>query len=221
MRELPPPRPPTVEKRASILAGLRKQNIKDSRLVTEHGEAILQASNGLSSLKEDVWSFLDQLAVAALEMGKKDLANVCIDRLNKRFPDSPRVKPLQGMYLEAEGHFDLARMFYEKYLSEDENNVVSPSHLCTQTTAHVVSIGTEETIDCSASEPFRCFAGVNFNSLDGQTGYWPFLLLARYQYASPTSRHCVYRCRSLATVSRCLCFYRAVCLPSSSIEHIS
>ena len=54
-------------------------------------------------------------------------AQVCIDRLAKRFPDSPRVKPLQGMGLEAEGHFDAARLFYEKELLDDENNMVSAS----------------------------------------------------------------------------------------------
>lgn len=31
------------------------------------------------------------------------------------------------MGLEAEGHFDAARLFYEKELLDDENNMVSPS----------------------------------------------------------------------------------------------
>ena len=74
-RVLPPKPPPTTAERIDILSKLRRHNVRDSRQVCLHGEAILEA-NGTSLLKDDVYAFLDQLAVAALDSGKLDLARV-------------------------------------------------------------------------------------------------------------------------------------------------
>lgn len=51
------------------------------------------------------------------------LAQICIERLEKKFPNSPRVDALRGLLLEAEAP-SKAREFYEQCLQADENNVV-------------------------------------------------------------------------------------------------
>jgi Flp pilus assembly protein TadD len=71
-----------------------------------------------------VWPFFEQLAFAALDCGRNELASVCIDRLAKRFPGSPRVTVLKGMLLEGSGKLDDARELYEKALAEDDSSVV-------------------------------------------------------------------------------------------------
>lgn len=78
-RVLPPKPPPTTAERIEILSKLRRHNVRDSRQVCLHGEAILEA-NGTNLLKDDVYAFLDQLAVAALDSGKLDLARVRVSR---------------------------------------------------------------------------------------------------------------------------------------------
>ena len=76
-------------------------------------------------------------------------AQVCVDRLNAKFPDSPRVKPLQGMLLEMEGHIELARLFYEKELLADEGNTVRSCLVFSQT-ADMVYLGATQAFDLAA-----------------------------------------------------------------------
>jgi tetratricopeptide (TPR) repeat protein len=95
----------------------------NSALICRLGEDILQKGQ-LQSLGPDQWTLLEMLAYAACDLKKADLANVCVERLQARFPDSPRVKPLVGMLLEMRGRYDLAKAFYEKELAEDANNIV-------------------------------------------------------------------------------------------------
>ena len=55
------------------------------------------------------------------------------------------------MGLEAEGHFDAARLFYEKELLDDENNMVSP-FVCTGTIVPDIwmGLGYSETSHCAS-----------------------------------------------------------------------
>jgi len=46
-----------------------------------------------------------------------------VQRLEEKFPNSPRVDALYGLLLEVESK-DKAREFYTKRLADDENNVV-------------------------------------------------------------------------------------------------
>ena len=52
----------------------------------------------------------------------------CFKNLDKRFPESPRVKILKGMKLEAEGKLDDALELYEEILKDDDANIVSNEH---------------------------------------------------------------------------------------------
>lgn len=67
---------------------------------------------------------------------------MCIGRLEKRFPDSPRVQPLHGMYMEATGDWSAAKDFYEAELARPvdpkktgangEANIVSRSPILSE-----------------------------------------------------------------------------------------
>jgi len=69
-------RKPTLQENIQTLANYRQDNVRDSAKICELGESILEAKGGLSSMKDDVWAFLEQLAIAALDSGKLDLAKV-------------------------------------------------------------------------------------------------------------------------------------------------
>jgi hypothetical protein len=92
-----------------------------------------------------VWTVLEQVALAALECGKTELADVrpispplisrfsadaieqvCATRLSTRFPDSPRVAVILGSMMEGKGMRVEAKVFYEKALESDEGNLVGP-----------------------------------------------------------------------------------------------
>lgn len=49
----------------------------------------------------------------------------CIAFLSAKFPDSPRVDCLSGIYIEATESPESALRYYEKLLEKDESNAVS------------------------------------------------------------------------------------------------
>lgn len=66
-----------------------------------------------------------QVTVAALDAARHDLAIVCIQTLDKRFPGSSRVLRLQALRLESLGNFEDASYLYDKLLEADETNTVT------------------------------------------------------------------------------------------------
>lgn len=47
------------------------------------------------------------------------IVQLCIGRLKAKFPKSQRVRKLEGMFQESEGHLDVAREMYEEFLEEE------------------------------------------------------------------------------------------------------
>ncbi|CAG8437144.1 10659_t:CDS:2 [Ambispora gerdemannii] len=97
----------------ATLQELRKTGERKSDLVVSLGEIII----------ESVWSVYEQIFIAALDLKNDKLAKICLDNLEKRFANSPRVKILEGMKLEAEGKLDDASTIYKNILEADESNV--------------------------------------------------------------------------------------------------
>ncbi|CAD6581665.1 MAG: hypothetical protein CYPHOPRED_001675 [Cyphobasidiales sp. Tagirdzhanova-0007] len=112
----------------AILAEYRRKGVRHSVDIVKRGERVLQEKGALKRMGEEVWPFLEQLGFAAVDTGKNDLAS----RLQDKFPASPRVDALHGLILETESK-EKARVFYEKKLAEDENN------LSTMTRKHALS----------------------------------------------------------------------------------
>ena len=97
------------------------------------------------------WAFLEQLALAAIDIGRLDVADVgdgclctasvvmlsdssliivqvCLEQLAKKFPGSPRVDTLQGIRIEASERPDVALQYYDQLLDADPSNAVG--YLC-------------------------------------------------------------------------------------------
>ncbi|CED84682.1 Uncharacterized conserved protein [Phaffia rhodozyma] len=77
---------------------------------------------GRASTDEE-WAVLEQLAISSMDLGKVEVAADCINKLSKKFPNSPRVEVLMGMLLEANGKEDEAKTFYERLLVKDSTNI--------------------------------------------------------------------------------------------------
>jgi len=73
---------------------------------------------------DEAWGFLEQLALASLDVGRLDIADECLEQLMEEFPGSPRVECLKGLRIEADNKPLEAYHFYEAALQEDETNVV-------------------------------------------------------------------------------------------------
>lgn len=87
-------------------------------------------------------AWLEQLALAAIDVGQLDVADVrqilipafayrflstqnCISALSTQFPGSPRVECLIGIRKEATEPLDEILSYYEDLMDADESNAVS------------------------------------------------------------------------------------------------
>lgn len=81
-------------------------------------------------------------------------SQMCITRLEKRFPGSPRVAPLHGMFLEARGDFAAAKELYEKELEKP----VDPKAQGATGEANVVSQTVIQLLKKTGHSRDRCMA---------------------------------------------------------------
>ena len=72
------------------------------------------SDGGAYSLGNRRWDISEQVAVAALDVGADEVANSLRKQLEKRFPDSQRVKRLEGMCCEAQGKWAEVSYFNSK-----------------------------------------------------------------------------------------------------------
>ncbi|WFD21547.1 TPR-like protein [Malassezia equina] len=115
--------PITLDEALRWLEQQRNTLAREPFLVVRYGEWLLEHQQ-LGALGQDVWAFLEQLGLAAAELGKIDLAELCLSRLVTRFNDSARVLVLKGIILEAEGRFDEAKRIYELLLRKESSNML-------------------------------------------------------------------------------------------------
>ncbi|EIM87497.1 TPR-like protein [Stereum hirsutum FP-91666 SS1] len=106
------------------LANYRSHNTRASKDVFESGVVVLK-QNAINKLGDDSWSFLEQLALAAIDVGRYDVADECLKRLAEKFPASPRVDCLQGIFLEGTQSPQLALKYYGKLLETDPANALN------------------------------------------------------------------------------------------------
>lgn len=101
------------------LAEQRRRPERQSAQVVEYGTYLLEQGHA-KTLGDDLWSFLEQVAMAAMDVGNWELAELCLARLNTRFPKSTRVGSLQGMLYEAQGQNTRALHLYDELLAKAE-----------------------------------------------------------------------------------------------------
>jgi ER membrane protein complex subunit 2 len=71
-----------------------------------------------------VWSLYEQIYIGALECGDIGLVDECSKRLNKKFPDSVRVKRLLGMQYEYNKEYKKAQELYDSLLASNPSNLL-------------------------------------------------------------------------------------------------
>ncbi|KAI8338595.1 hypothetical protein BC941DRAFT_374061 [Chlamydoabsidia padenii] len=103
----------------------RLTNERRSENVAALGASLIRG-NYTSKLGDEVWPLYEQICIAALDVDDQELANVCIDHLQKRFGESSlRFRRLLGMRHEAAGRLDEAQATYDSILQEDETNMLA------------------------------------------------------------------------------------------------
>ncbi|KDN46539.1 hypothetical protein RSAG8_04192, partial [Rhizoctonia solani AG-8 WAC10335] len=103
-------------------ATYRSHGTRSSVEVVSEGEPLLL--NGQYRSADDPWAFLEQLAFAAMDLGRLDIADDCLVLLDQKFPDSPRVTVLKGQRLEADGMLQDALKMYVYFLTKEDENCV-------------------------------------------------------------------------------------------------
>jgi len=98
----------------------REGNVRKSEEVVELGERLIRKYS--SKLKDELWLVCEQVHIAALDIGRYEVAKMCMDKLFANFPNSSRVKKLHAMMFEAQGYYDKAKDIYEELENEDPTN---------------------------------------------------------------------------------------------------
>ncbi|GLB39780.1 putative TPR-like protein [Lyophyllum shimeji] len=103
------------------LATYRTNNTRASQETFEQGWIILK-SGATTKLGDEGWAFLEQLALASIDVGRLDIADECLKQLGEKFPRSPRVDVLTGIRMEATESPDTVLQYYRELLEEDSAN---------------------------------------------------------------------------------------------------
>ncbi|EUB55642.1 Tetratricopeptide repeat protein 35 [Echinococcus granulosus] len=111
------------------LREIRENNLRKSATVVRLWVSDVEPK--IYRLGHEKWVILEQVLIAALDVGNLDLAQVCLNHLRKRFPESSRVKRLYGMYLEASNKIDDARNIYKQILDKETTDVIARKRLIT------------------------------------------------------------------------------------------
>ncbi|CAH8586542.1 unnamed protein product [Dicrocoelium dendriticum] len=111
----------STEKRAALkeLRYMRENGLRNSRRVVDIWESFL--SRDLTPCQEK-WVIMEQVFIAALDVGDDQLACECLGQLRAHFKKSSRINRLFGMYLEATGRFEDAQSVYAQVLKDDPTN---------------------------------------------------------------------------------------------------
>ena len=119
-----------------ILMGVRETRVHRPDLVVSYGQHLLQQH--ASSLSHEMWAAYEQVVAMLLQYGRQPskraaaevgadseemrTAQEYITALSAQFPESQRVKRLEGIMWEAKGEADLAMAEYDDILAEDPSN---------------------------------------------------------------------------------------------------
>ncbi len=86
-------------------------------------DSLVSAEACLEALGEEVFMVLEQVAVAAMDMHRRDVVDACLPRLRQQFDvDSIRVRRLYAMRYEMNGEWEDAIAIYDLILEEDDAN---------------------------------------------------------------------------------------------------
>ena len=120
-----------------IIIGVKESRAARPDLCLKYGGYLLSAHP--SSMSQEVWGVYEQVYIALLQHARQDSKRVPADAsanntlrqaqdlltvLSAQFPDSLRVKRLEGMMWESKGEMDLAMSDYDEILADDPSNIL-------------------------------------------------------------------------------------------------
>ncbi|CAI2732033.1 unnamed protein product [Schistosoma spindalis] len=111
------------------LRAIRESGLRENEKVIDLWK--LSLCDHIDKLGYEKYSILEQVFIAALDMGDDDLACDCLDRLLAKFRNSCRVNRLFGMYLESKGNFEDAQNVYSKLIKDDPTNTLARKRMIT------------------------------------------------------------------------------------------
>lgn len=99
----------------------RDEGYRNSEEITDLGENLLKDYS--SKLGDEIWVLLEQVCIASFDCNRLQLAERCLEALEKQFPKSKRVMKLRGMLYEVQGRYDVASRIYDELLEADPANL--------------------------------------------------------------------------------------------------
>ncbi|XP_039255040.1 ER membrane protein complex subunit 2-like [Styela clava] len=102
------------------LREMRDEHVRDSITIVEIGERLIRKYS--HRFGDEMWLICEQVFIAALDTCRYDLSDICLKKLETRFPDSDRVKKLLGIQFEAYGDYEEALTIYEEIEKNDPTN---------------------------------------------------------------------------------------------------
>ena len=109
----------------SKLRFLREEGNRDSRQVVDLFDSYSDADKRIQRLGSEQWLILEQVVIAALDCGRRDLSDKCLADLIRKFPKSNRVAILRGMTTEADKNFSGAAEIYDSIIAKDATHAVA------------------------------------------------------------------------------------------------
>mmetsp|Transcript_63218 Transcript_63218/g.124521 ORF Transcript_63218/g.124521 Transcript_63218/m.124521 type:complete len:287 (+) Transcript_63218:88-948(+) len=110
-----------------LLQAMRTHKIRQPELVVLHGGRLLNNSPG--KLGNDLWTVLEQVFLAAVDLGFEEWRDYCLKQLTKKFPSSVRVERLKGIQQESLEKWAEAKKIYEKILADKPEDTFTRKRL--------------------------------------------------------------------------------------------
>jgi tetratricopeptide (TPR) repeat protein len=110
-----------------LLQAMRSNKIHQPELVLLHGSKLLV--NQPRKLGNEIWTVMEQVFLAAVDLGADNWRDYCLRSLTKKFPSSLRVERLKGINEESQEHWDEAKKIYKKILTDKPEDTITHKRL--------------------------------------------------------------------------------------------
>lgn len=70
-----------------------------------------------------MWQLYEIVLKSALELNQQDLADSCLEAIQNKFGESPRIRKLEALVLEAKGDLEESEQIYNELLRDDPTDV--------------------------------------------------------------------------------------------------
>jgi tetratricopeptide (TPR) repeat protein len=110
-----------------LLQAMRTHKIRQPELVVKHGGRLLKGSH--MKLGNDVWTVMEQVFLAAVELGQEGWRDYCLQQLTQKFPSSIRVERLKGIHQESLEKWGEAQKIYKKIIEDKPEDTTTRKRL--------------------------------------------------------------------------------------------